>query len=258
MIRPFIALLGFLVMSACSDTGAGNSSTETEKELPPFEETYNVECVDTIVHESGTAVTGYEPAKAAGAPKGGGEEAASLDVFVTGEAGVARFSVSGVSLIDSTGADFKVFENPFIASDGKISWDLGWVEISPGGSGDASTWPWYLLPVTYSGGEREKAGKSGMTGMNTVAVHETENRIDPRLTEAGGDAFDLADARKITSRGDGSPLNFITGNSLAADNITEIKYIRVYDGGSHLADGQVFSNGSDIDAICYFNYQSSS
>ena len=248
------------ITTACTniedDQSQQGTAINSAGQFNPFEEEYSVKCIDTVQHESGTGISGFPTEKAHGPPRGSGENAGSLDVFVLGESGSAVFSVSGFALKNENGDDFKVFENGFKTGDGSvISWDLGTVEVSTGGnSADMSTWSWYGWPVTYSGDANKIAGKSGFAGMNPVVVHETNNRLDPRLEAAGGDGFDLSQARHIDSRGDNNPLNYTYGNSLQFDGITKVSYIRIRDGGSHITDGQAFSNGIDIDAICIFNY----
>ena len=257
--KRFVFLL-LLLITRCANIedyqSEQNTATDPVEQFEPFEEEYAVKCMDTVQHESGTAISGFPPEKAYGPPRGSGDNAGSLDVFVLGESGSAVFSAAGFAIKDEAGDDFKVFENGFKTGDGSvISWDLGTVEVSSGGnSADMSTWSWYGWPVTYSGDTNKVAGKSGFAGMNPVIVHETKNRLDPRLAEAGGDGFDLSDARHIDNRGDNNPLNYSYGNSLQVDGITQVSYIRIRDGGSHINDGQAFSNGIDIDAICIFNY----
>lgn len=257
MIQKSLALSFLILLSFCTNIEEGSNTGATATEtLEPFEQVYSVKCIDTVQHESGTAAAGFETEKAKGPPRGAGETAGSTDVFVIGEGGSAVFSVSGFVLKNEPGDDFKIFENGFKTGDGTVmSWDLGTVEVSAGGSGtDMSAWSWYGWPVTYSGDPDKTAGKSGFAGMTPVVVHETNNRIDPQLEAAGGDGFDLAQARHIDSIGDGNPLNYTYGNSLEQNGITTVSYIRIRDSGSHIDDAQVFSNGVDIDAVCLFHF----
>lgn len=234
-------------------TGGGGSSglTEAQKESlrQTFYTSYAVKCADTVEDYDGTEIPGFEKTKSFGPPLGGGQNQGSLDVFVLGDAKSAVFSVAGYKITNQPGADFKVFENGFeiSGSPGNYSWDLGWVEIS------FDKTNWYGFPVSYSGSQTQPAGKSHLAGLQPVGVNYQNNSIDPRLNSAGGDAFDISQAGKITNRADGNPLNFTIDYG---QTISEVRYIRIFDGASHLIDGQISSNGIDIDSVCAFNFAS--
>jgi hypothetical protein len=237
-----------------NDNSSGSStdlSAEEKKSLALlFNDTYSVRCVDTVVSFEGTALTGFGKEKSFGPPTGEGEFVGSLDVFVLGEGGQAVFAVSGYSLINGQGVDFKVFENGFHNKENPdlYAWDLGFVEVSP----DQDHWYGFLPQFDGPPYDTKTPNKKNLAGLNSVSVNFLSNSMDPRLESAGGDAFNLENARLITDRADGNPLNYNYGNSLAQDGIMAIKYIKIMDGGTHLPDGQAFSNGMDIDAICFF------
>lgn len=223
--------------------------TETQKEnlRQLFFSTFSVKCVDNVVSFNGTDQTGFERAKAFGPPLGAGQYQGSIDTFVTGESNTAIFEIQNTKITDGTGADFKIFENGFeiTGNAGHYSWDFAWVEISNDNTN------WYAFPISNTGSLTQPAGKAHLVGIKPVLVNYQTNSIDPRLATAGGDAFDIADAGKITNRGDGNPLNFTVDYG---QTISEVRYIKVTDGSTYLPDNQVASNGTDIDAICAFHF----
>lgn len=256
--------LSLFLLSCADDGGEEDGSEKTDAEYAAeYLETHQVICADTLVYHSGSENSAFPPEKAFGPPLGQGQNAGSLDVFVVGEGQNAIFSFSSYSLSNGTGPDFKVFENGFLiaGTSSSYSWDLGWLEVSAGNGdpiSDPDSWDWYLLHFQHDGDEDNAqildSGKIGMVGMLPVITNYIHNPLDPRLDESGGDAFDLDDALHIDNRADGNPMNFILGNSLSEDGISSIRYVRIYDGDSFLPDGQDFSNGVDIDAICSWSY----
>jgi hypothetical protein len=162
--------------------------------------------------------------------RGSGDKAGSLDVFVVGEEKYVVFEWKGKSIINGNGIDFKVFENGFYVTGDKkrMSLDLGTVEVSKDGTN------WLAFPVSYDKKEKKNSpiGKKGFVGLTPVYTNIDNNFIKPNLNEAGGDGFDLSD------------VGIKEGES--------IKYIKVIDGGSSYPDGQIESNGIDIDGVCAF------
>lgn len=262
--KVIIILVIFLISCNVENTGEdnqdlypGNNSpelTEAEKQslIQDFYDNYNVRCVDQVISFSGSLLPGFGTEKSFGPPTGQGEFAGSLDIFNIGENGEAIFEVKGYVLENGPNPDFKVFENGFSVSrdTSLFAWDLGTVEVSP----DLVNWYGFSPAHDNKDLSEKTPGKINLIGMNPVSVNFINNAIDPRSDEAGGDAFDLDDARLITDRRDGNPLNFVYGNTLSEDNFDRIRYVKVVDGGSFLPDDQVFSNGIDIDAICFFNF----
>ena len=216
-----------------------------------FETLYSTRCIDNLVSHNGTVEAGFPASKAFGPPRGDGQYSGGLDVFVIGEAKEAIFRIQNIRVTNSAGIDFKVFENGFEnqQATGTFGWDLGTVEVSF----DQITW--YGFSPQYSGSTTTATGKSNLVGLKPVRVNYLNNALPPKWNYAGGDGFDLANAREITNRADGNPLNFTYGNTLADNGITSIRFIKIVDGGTFLSDGIVASNGLDIDAICVFSWQ---
>lgn len=249
-------------MNIESDTAQsrGNSGSNCDIMMTnnEFEFNYSVRCMQQVNLSTPTENENFGPLKALGAPTGAGLNAGSLDVFVIGRQKNAWLWHETAKAINQNGPDFVVYENGFNYSGG-IFRDLGWLEVSAGGaSSDPDQWEWYSwpLPVNFTASLIEST--DNLVGKNTVNVNKSCNPLNPREQSAGGDLFDLAEAKKITNRGDGNPLNFIFGETLNTDT-TPIKYFRVYDGGSYIEDGTEtnIDNGIDIDAICIFNYSDS-
>ncbi len=253
-----VLVAGCAEMESSSPIPAEKTTAEYAAE---FYAAYSVVCIDSMIHYSGEENGSYPATLAFGPPRGAGENAGSLDVFNLGIGQNAIFRHSSVALVDGSGNDFKVFENSFrISTVDNYAWDFGWVEVSPGGAdgSDPDTWDWYLLPVVHdlnTNTYNTKEGKSGLVGLEPIVVNYIDNPMDPRTSTAGGDGYDLADAKKILTRDSGNPLHFSLGNTLAQDNVMEIRYIRIFDGSSFLPDGAFGDNGLDVDAICFFNYR---
>lgn len=186
---------------------------------------------DTLTEHSGTEIESYSSDKAFNGVYGEGDTAGSLDVFVVGEGEYAVFEWEGKNIINGNGNDFKVFENGFyISGNGeRMSLDLGTVQVSRDGI------EWMSFPVHYTNlpYENSPIGKFGFVGLEPVFINfDDEKLIHPALNSAGGDAFDLSDAG--IEKGD------------------YIKYIKIIDGSETHPDGQLVSNGIDIDGICAF------
>ncbi|MFW5799941.1 MAG: hypothetical protein ACOCV8_03910 [Spirochaetota bacterium] len=188
---------------------------------------------DTVEEHSGDEIEGFSGDKAVNGVRGEGKNAGSLDVFVIGEAEYTILSWSGKKIINGEGNDIKVFENGFYMSGSDaMSLDLGLVEVSKDGVN------WKSIPVKYDDDvQPNKAeGKKNFVGTTPVYINMTdEELIHPATQEAGGDAFDLSDAG--IEEGD------------------YIKYIKIIDAGNKYPDGQVESNGVDIDGVCAFYWE---
>ncbi len=192
---------------------------------------YGYTFADTLTEHSGTEIEGYASDKAFNGVFGEGESASSLDVFVIGDSEYAIFEWNNKKIINGNGDDLKIFENGFYigGSNERMSLDLGTVEVSKDGT------TWHSFPVSYTDVPYENSpiGKFGFIGTEPVYINFSEDvLINPALSSAGGDAFDLTDAG--IEKGD------------------YIKYVKVIDGGETYPDGQVESNGIDIDGVCAF------
>lgn len=185
---------------------------------------------DTIIDYNGKELKHYPKEKALNGVLGTGDAMGSLDVFVLGDGNYAVFTWKDKKIVNGKGDDLKIFENGFYVSNNKniMSLDLATLSISK----DGITWIEY--PIEYDKNERKNSpeGKIGFIGLTPVYLNMENNFIHPSLEEAGGDGFDLSKAD--IKEGD------------------YIKYIKIIDSGNNYPDGQVGSNGVDIDGICAF------
>jgi hypothetical protein len=122
------------------------------------------------------------PGVVVGAPTGGGCCAGSLDVLSLGDGGEIVLGFD-VAIVDGTGPDFVVFENPFEPSGDPTGVVAEPAEVSV--SDDGVTWtPFPCTAKAYPYG--------ACAGWHPVYA-TAEAPIDPRDPQkAGGDAFDLA------------------------------------------------------------------
>ncbi len=185
---------------------------------------------DSITDYSGEEIRGYPKEKSLNGVYGQGDGLGSLDVFILGEGEYAVFEWEGKRIVNGEGDDLKVFENGFFisGSDERMSLDLGTVQVSKDGE------EWFSFPVSYDDNSYQNSnkGKVGFVGLNPVYLNMETNFIHPSAEEAGGDAFDLSDA--------------------GIDSGDYIRYVKVIDGGQTYPDGQIVSNGVDIDGVCAF------
>lgn len=185
---------------------------------------------DNIISHNGREIKSFSKEKALNGVFGAGDEYGSLDVFVIGDGKEAVFEWKGKKIVNGAGADFKVFENGFYIGGGdtRMSLDLGIVEVSKDGK------TWHRFPVSYDDTQFKNSiiGKNGFIGLKPVYLNMKDNFINPSEVSAGGDAFDLSD------------VDIEKGDS--------IKYIKLIDAGDDYSDGQIASNGIDIDGVCAF------
>jgi hypothetical protein len=185
---------------------------------------------DSVIEHSGEELRGYTKEKALNGVYGQGDSMGSLDVFIVGGGEYAVFEWKGKRIINGEGADLKVFENGFFmsGSDERMSLDLATVKVSKDGE------EWFSFPVSYDDSQYQNSykGKEGFVGLNPVYLNMDTNFIHPSEEESGGDAFDLSDA--------------------GIESGDYIRYVKVIDGGQTYPDGQIGSNGVDIDGVCAF------
>jgi hypothetical protein len=186
---------------------------------------------DIIIEHSGIELEKYPKENSLNGVYGEGDFASSTDVFVVGDSEYVIFSWNDKKIINMEGDDLKIFENGFYISgtDNRMSLDLGMVEVSKDGN------VWLEIPVTYTDQPYQNSpdGKLNFIGTETVKINfNDEYLIKPQSIEAGGDSFDLSDA--------------------GIDEGDYIKYVKVIDAGDLYPDGQIGSNGVDIDGICAF------
>ncbi len=114
-----------------------------------------------------------------GAPQGAGERSGSLHVLSLGFGGSIEVQFTDVMAIDGPGADFTVFENPFIGFA-----ELGAVAVSE----DGVTWREFPCDINNM-----KGGFPGCAGVKPVFSRPDNgiSPVDPAVS--GGDTFDLAE-----------------------------------------------------------------
>ena len=121
-----------------------------------------------------------------GAPLGGGCCQGSLDVTSLGEGGFVVLEFEDNVIVDGEGADFIVFENPFVpqgADDSAVFAELGSVSVSQDGV------DWFEYPCTA-----DEYPFGDCAGWRAVLTNADENELSPFDPEAaGGDAYDLSD-----------------------------------------------------------------
>jgi hypothetical protein len=168
-----------------SDTGTGD-------ELDPA-------FADTVVDAPGHTGEGFgDSANAANGVYGCGADCSSEDVFSLGyEDGIDNYVTlrwSGRTVLNGEGADFAVFENPFLVGGGPSCFmDQAVVQVSRDGEA------WVTLPHDYLNGdetvyEPDPALWVGFAGVTPALYNEDSNPVAPYDAEAaGGDHFDLDD-----------------------------------------------------------------
>lgn len=120
-----------------------------------------------------------------GPPKGGGDNAGSLDVVSLGNGGSITLGFAPTQIVDGPGPDFIVFENPFfpVGHPESVFVELATVEVSEDGT-EFQAFPCATSDPPYD----------HCAGVRPVLANPDENTIDARDPNlAGGDAFDLAE-----------------------------------------------------------------
>jgi|GEM_PF-1967458 len=126
------------------------------------------------------------PTPVLGPPAGGGRSSGSLKVTSLGEGGFVVLEFGSTVIVDGPGADFLVFENPFVpqgANAEDVFAELGSVSVSQDGEHfvdfpcDATAYPY-----------------GSCAGWHPVLANADNGALGPLTAgSAGGDAFDLAD-----------------------------------------------------------------
>jgi len=145
--------------------------------------------VASAFHEGASAGFGREryPEVIFGPPQGKGSTAGSLDVLSLGVGGELVVDFGERGILDGSGADFIVFENPFWPSGDSTSVyaELGEVSVSS----DLLTWATFACDPRGAGQGRYP----GCAGWTPTLVYDpfAVVPLDPAVT--GGDAFDLGE-----------------------------------------------------------------
>jgi hypothetical protein len=158
------------------------------------------------------------PGVVLGPPMGKGNNAGGLDALSLGVGGQIILDFGTNNILDGSGPDFIVFENPFYAggqSQAAVFAELAEVSVSH----DQVNWQTFPCSVQPS----EPGVYPGCAGWNPVQPYSpfTVVPLDPAVT--GGDAFDLA-----------------------AVSATSARYVRIRDLS---AGGQGMTAGFDLDAV---------
>ncbi|MGO8993967.1 MAG: cell surface protein [Polyangiaceae bacterium] len=160
-----------------------------------------------------------------GPPVGGGAGMGSLDVLSLGNGGSLVVAFTPNQIVDGPGIDFIVFENPFdiAGNPNNLYAEPGEVSVSNDGVN------WTTFPCTST------TFPYGACGGWHVVYSNPANCISPfDTTNAGGDAYDLADI-----------------------GVTSAKYVRIVDkiieACPATAADDPNTNGFDLDAIAIVN-----
>lgn len=173
---------------------------------------------------AGFGISGM-PGVVEGPPIGGGTDNGSLDVVSLGNGGSIVLSFGSNAIIDGPGADFLVFENPFLVSGGdptSVFAEPGEVSVSDDGT------TWKTFPCTAT-----KYPYGMCAGWHPVFSSPANgiSPVDPAV--AGGDPFDLKDI-----------------------GITHARFVRIRDVSHETCPPQpnkVNTNGFDLDGIAIVN-----
>jgi len=126
------------------------------------------------------------PGVVLGAPRGGGEQAGSLDVLSLGRGGSIVLGFAPFAIVDGDGDDFVVFENAFWPGG-----DAAAVFAEPGEvsvSEDGETWS--TFPCDAAG---DRLGHFfGCAGVTPTEKYDASAMVPLDPTTTGGDGFDLA------------------------------------------------------------------
>lgn len=144
----------------------------------------------------------FQPQNALGAPSGGGLNAGGTHAHSLGAGGSLTLGFD-VILTDGPGADFVVFENPFLTGSGSsVFAEAIFVEVSSDGKQFAR------FPSSYYGPQRSGGAFAvsqvnmfdGLAGVCPVLAGSSQHpKADPQdVVTGGGDAFDLADLKNHT------------------------------------------------------------
>jgi hypothetical protein len=224
-----------------TDTDA-DSDTDTGTELEPA-------FADTVVEAPGHTGEGFgDSLNAANGVLGCGLDCSSEDVFSLGyDEGVDNYVTlrwEGRIVKNGEGADFAVFENPFLIGGGPSCFmDHAVVSISRDGE------EWIALPHDYTNDDEAAYVADpelwvGFAGVRPVLLNEDSNPVAPYDPEAaGGDHFDLDDLP------DGDP----EAEAIKAEGFTFVKIVTAPtatnpDTGEPFVHEDI-SNGADIDGV---------
>lgn len=187
-----------------------------------------------------------------GGPRGGGLNTGSLDVLSLGTGGHVTLGFD-VVITDGPGADFSVFENPFLAGTTSFS-EVAAVEVSSNGS------DFVRFPIRYAGPDLSVPGSgtlgigsySGVSGSIPVLANVDSNSLDPfDPVESGGEAFDLAELAEhpdvVAGTVDLNAIEHVRLVDLVSGASTDVNGTTIWDNGDP-------TSGSDFDAVAVLNH----
>lgn len=187
----------------------------------------------------------FNPKNALGAPVVG-----SFGVHTLGVGGYLTLGFA-VTITDGPGADFLVFENPFVLSaGGKIFSEAMFVEVSSNGRDFARFPTRYRGPATsggafatswagyFSGCAGIKPSNGGKTGVDNFDV-----------VQAGGDSFDLADLKNHA---------LVAAGKVDLKKILQLRIVDVVAGTSKDSGGRTIQDPSagsaDVNAVAVIHH----
>ena len=181
MRRSFLSWSLPLFVAACSSVSSSNAPLSSEG---AHVAQYVTHVVSFTEGAGGGNGSDRLPDVVEGPPHGGGCCAGSTDVLSLGDGGEIVLAFD-VEIADGPGADFLVFENPFLVTPGNpasVFSELGEVSVSE----DGVTWSTFPCTATsYPYGS--------CAGWHPVDATPNDP-VDPQdPSKAGGDPFDLAD-----------------------------------------------------------------
>ncbi len=140
-----------------------------------------ISCVEAFIPGKGAGFGAEDyPEIIWGSPAGGDLHAGSTDVLSLGQGGEIVFGFGTTRIVDGEGADFAVFENPFLIGQGpRIFMEPAEVGVSS----DGTSWKDFPCETEYP--------YAGCAGTVPVAATTLAEAKDP--TESGGDLFDLSE-----------------------------------------------------------------
>ena len=165
-------------------------------------------------------------------PRGRGEGAGNVnDVLSLGVGGEIVLDFYPYEIVDGPGADFVIFENPFLLAARQPFAEPAQVALSTGGLADSD---FHRFPCDLSQvGDPERWPYPGCAGVRPVTTDSSAACVDATtITEAGGDRFDLSQL----------PLD-------------RARYLRLRDAG--VSPLGINTKGFDLDAVLLINYRRS-
>lgn len=241
MQRMIIACLAATLALACAEQGGGGDDDTDDDQRPA--------CADTVIDAPGHTGEGFgDSTNAANGVYGCGQACSSEDVFSLGyDDGVDNYVVlrwSDRTVLNGHGADFAVFENPFLVGGGPSCFmDQAVVQVSRDGE------TWVSLPHDYLNDDEtayvaDPGLWQGFAGVMPVLLNEDSNPVAPHDPEAaGGDHFDLDDL----------PVGDPEADAIRDQGFTYLKIVTAPslinpDTGEPFVKEEI-SNGADIDGV---------